>query len=316
MIIKNQSQITRFLDNSSHKVALFHGTDTGLALSYAKRFAGNQYRPMEGDEAVMEAVLCVDMFNPPSGIVVKSPKKLDQKSLDKLVTGEQPLKVALVAGRLTPADKLRKLCEASPKAASIGCYPLEGANLSAAVAAFLKQNGATKTDGDALAFLTATLPQDWGICEAELTKLLIYTQHITLKAAQECLMAQKSLTLNELADALGMGDTQKAHKTLESLLADGVELVAITRTVANHFCALTRALMLEKQRMPLPQILMSLDPPVFFQRKQTFTAQMRRFTTARSAHKTFATLKLEAVAKSGKLGSQTRALTHLIDPTL
>lgn len=344
MIIKGHRQINEFLAVPTWRAVLFHGTDMGLAAAYARRFAaeneGSPYgmpygspsdtpsdtppnKPLMVDAEKAEpgdlerALLCVDMFAPPSAVIVKNVANLAERAIQNLLTekpSEMPL--AVIGGRLTPANKLRKFFETSTEFAAVGCYPLEGGMLRLALTEFISANGTangTHIDEEAVAFLTSSLPEDWSIVEAELNKLLAYVNggKIDLAAAKDCLGSEKAATLNEFNDALGSGDKKLALGLLDKLLAD-TEPAAVVRSAGVHFTALARAGLMEKGGTPLKTALMSLEPPIFFPRQAVFIRQLRRLSPSKAAKRAALLLKAEITAKSGKASARAEVLHALL----
>ncbi len=215
MIIKGTSRIKDFLKAPGEvKALLLHGSDMGLAGARARTFAVSEGSPLTIDyqtaeeDAVSKATLCVDMFNPPSVVVVKNVKTAPDGFFRDLLTRERlEVRLAIIADRLTPSNKLRNFFETSKELAAIGCYPLQGRELRRAIVDFVQAAGGNIGE-DALSFLTSCLPEDWGLVESELGKLLAYAdgEKITTQAAEKCLGNEKIAALDELSDALGGGD--------------------------------------------------------------------------------------------------------------
>ena len=314
MIIKGYRRINEFLAAPRVMALLLHGSDMGLAASYARRFADKKGKPLAIDPQAADlsrALLCVDMFNPPSAVFLRDASKLADGVIESLIT-DKPLEVrlAVIGGSLTPSNKLRRFFEGSPKYAAIGCYPLEGEDLRLALEEFVTAGG-SNIDAEAIAFLASSLPGEWGIVEAELDKLLTYGEKITLDVARQCLGSERTPVLNEFNDALGDGDKKLALRLLNKLLAE-TELVRVVRSAGVHFTAIARAGLMERSGTPLKSALMGLEPPIFFPRQNAFIRQMRRLPPALAAERASELLEAEILAKSGKLNARSRVLNALL----
>lgn len=216
---------------------------------------------------------------------------LEDPSLENLVIIE--------AGELTTRSSLRQACEKAKNAAALPCYVEDERGVSNLVRETLTNNGYF-INGDAIQFLTANIAGDRSRIRNELEKLMLYMgdeKNVSLEHVQESIGAIGESDLEQLIYAVGGGQSEKAIKAYNKLIAEGVADITILRSLQNHFRRLhyTRAMMSTGQ--PLDQAVKSLSPPLFFKVESAFKAQVQKWNEP----------KLErTLEKLGDLEAQTK----------
>lgn len=215
---------------------------------------------------------------------------------DFLETAPGDAVVLLEAGELPARAKLRKLFEGADNAAAVACYRDEGRDLAATIRAHLAEAGLRASD-DALALLTSQLGGDRLLTRRELEKLVLYKgeerSEIGLEDVRACIGDSAALTVSDLAFAVADGDLPQVERTLGRCLQEGVNPVAILRSVANHF---QRLHLVAASGNPEAAIR-ALRPPVFWKVAERFKAQARSWNRAALGEALGQLLETEAACK-------------------
>lgn len=203
--------------------------------------------------------------------------------------------IIVEAGELPARSKLRGLAEAHPRAAAIPCYRERGAELSATIAALLKEEGVT-AEPAAIAWLAGRLGDDRGTLRRELEKLALYAGRGGRLAEEDvlaCMGDGSALELDEALVAATAGDLPTADRALESAMAEGANPVQVLRALMRHV-----------QRLHLASVagIGALQPPVFFRSRPGFEKALRIWRTEALETVLAGLLEAERGSKSGGTG--------------
>lgn len=185
--------------------------------------------------------------------------------------------VVVEAGDLPPRAKLRAIFESADKAAAIGCYRDDAAALENVIRETLGHHGLTPSPG-ALAYLMSRLGSDRRVTRNELEKLALFVgvgPEVTEEAAAACVGDSAEITLDDLADAVALGDQARAGRALARLAVDGVHPVATIRALQRHFQRLHLVAAMVAAGTSPDAAIAALRPPVFYKRKAPFATQVR-----------------------------------------
>jgi DNA polymerase-3 subunit delta len=186
--------------------------------------------------------------------------------------------IVLEAGDLPARSSLRKLFEKHDLAAAVACYRDEGRDLERVIRQSLDEAGLT-IEPDALSFLRTHLGGDRQISRRELEKVVLYkgkqTSPVSLTDVEACVGNSSALALDDVVDAVGLGDLPRLTTALPRCLAEGSTAIAVLRAVAQHFQRLHMVAGRRAAGESLDDALKSLRPPLFWKRKEAFTAQLR-----------------------------------------
>jgi DNA polymerase-3 subunit delta len=241
--------------------------------------------------------------------VVRVRQAGDQQSDACRALLDLPALAALVvvdAGDLRPSSSLRRLFEAAPNAAAIACYREEGRALAGTVHQQLAALG-LRPDAEAEAFLTLHLGADRGITMSELAKLDLYVgpaadarspRPVSVADVAAVIGDSAALGLDDLVDAVALGEAADALRTLERLLAQGQSPVGLVRALANHFARLYQAACLVEAGEPAERALEKLRPPIHMRRRASFQAALRRWPVAALAAEAGRLLQAEIGCKT------------------
>jgi DNA polymerase-3 subunit delta len=189
------------------------------------------------------------------------------------------------AGDLGGKSALKKLFESLPHAAAIACYRDEARDLGPIIESQAKAAGCSIAP-DALAYLVQSLGADRGVTRTEIEKLLLYVgaekKRIELADAMACIGDQSAFALDDLCYAIGDGD-QKAIERYLDLNLNETGAISVLRALARHFTRLHAAVGRIAAGASVESAVASLRPPLFWNVKQRFERQCRRWSPARIA---------------------------------
>jgi DNA polymerase-3 subunit delta len=173
--------------------------------------------------------------------------------------------IVVESGDLPPRSSLRKLFEKSEQAAAIACYRDESRDL--------------ELEPDALTYLLTHLGGDRQLSRRELEKVVLYkgtqTSAVALADVEACVGNSSALALDDVADAAALGDLARLTTALARCLQEGASAVAVLRAVAGHFQRLHLVASRLAAGERLDDALKRLKPPLFWKKKEAFTAQLR-----------------------------------------
>lgn len=201
--------------------------------------------------------------------------------------------VIIEGGDLGPSSSLRKLFDDKKQtnAAALPCYHDEAGDLAGLIDAFAKEHQ-LDLDPDARGYLMDQLGSDRGVTRAELERLALYVLEpsgaekqrqppLTLEQVSAVIGDSAALGIDDLVDAVALGDLLQTGRYLDRLLAEGQHPVRIVRSLLNHFMRLRRFTLQRAAGEPFEQIMRQTRPPVHFRRKGKVQAALRRWSEPR-----------------------------------
>lgn len=208
--------------------------------------------------------------------------------------------IILEAGELGPRSSLRKLCETAKNAAALPCYVDDERDLARIIRDTL-QEANIRIEADAVGWLAANISGNRQKARSELEKIIIYkggeANAVSLKDVQACCGEAGAQGLDDLVYNVGGHQPDKALRTYNQLLEEGVSFIAIVRALQNHFRRLHMIRARTDKGEPLEEAMRFLQPPVFFKQEPAFKTQAGRWNL-RSLDKVLTRLAdLEAACK-------------------
>jgi DNA polymerase-3 subunit delta len=198
-----------------------------------------------------------------------------------------PVGEALViaeAGDLNARSPLRRAIESAACAVAIACYHDDARSLPTVIAEALRTHGLSASR-DVIAYLADNLGGDRELTRREIEKLALYVggasdgagtgalQPVDLSAARQCIGDSATISLDDLAFAVGDGDLAAVERAFTRGQQEGAAPVRALRTVARHFEALHLVAGLLAQGKPLDAAIKALRRPIFWRYAQRFRAQ-------------------------------------------
>ncbi|MBU0859306.1 MAG: DNA polymerase III subunit delta [Alphaproteobacteria bacterium] len=187
--------------------------------------------------------------------------------------------IILEAAELGPRSSLRLLAEKSANAAALPCYVEDERDLGAVIRDTMSTQG-FRIAPDAAAWLAAAAVGNRARVRSEIEKLITYMgseRTINLEDVQASTGDAGMKSFDDLVYATAGANPAAALRAFDALTGEGTAIIAILRTLQNHF----RRLHLVRAKLdagdPLDIIIKSLQPPIFFKQDAPFRAQVMRW---------------------------------------
>lgn len=191
--------------------------------------------------------------------------------------------VLVEAGALDARSKLRKLFESSGSLAALACYGDDGAGLMAFIKRTLSEME-VRVQPDALQQLASNLGGDRRQTRSELEKLSLMVGRggeVDIDAVLQSVGDSGSLALDDIAYAAADGDGAALDKALTRARSDGENSVRILRSAISHFQRLQQAMIAVEAGTSPEQAVGGLRPPIFWNRRAKFEAQLSAWSASR-----------------------------------
>ncbi len=301
MVAVKAHQAAKFLKSPDKRLVafLFYGPDAGLvnerAAVIAKTLAGRDTPPgeilrlddtdLEGDSERLSIELrTIPMFGGRKIVRTVAGRRVNAAAISDLITDDN-LSGSLVveAGNLKPADKLRKLFEASATSAAIACFPDAVNDLDTVISEVL---GAAKQsiDNDARAILISRLGADRALSRGEVEKLSLFATgrpNITSDDVEAVVGDASELAFDRVIAAVAAGRAKTALTEYNRTIASGESPQAIIAAAGRYFHRLHRVRSALDHGQPLDAALRLLRPPIHFKQRDSFAAELRQWNGAR-----------------------------------
>jgi DNA polymerase III subunit delta len=240
-------------------VLLLYGPDTGLVSERARAAAERavedpadpfQLIRIDGDAIASDPARLADeastigLFGGRRAIWVKPTSRNIAPALDAVLAGPiQDTIIVVEAGDLAKSSPLRTLCEKSPKALALPCYPDSDRDLGSVIDETLRAAGLTIAR-DTRAALVASLGGDRLATRGELAKLALYARgqsEVTLDDIDAVISDVSSLALDSVVDGAFGGDFQAADEGFQRLMGEGTAPSLLLGGLLRHALALLSA---------------------------------------------------------------------------
>lgn len=269
-------------------VLLFYGPDQGRVSALAREAAAAavdypadpfQLVRLDGDhvadrpESLVEEASTIGLFGGRRAVWVRAGRKSLALALKPcLELTHTSATIVIEAGDLARTAPLRGLCEQSPRALALPCYPDEGRSLGALVDSHLS-NAGLKLDRTARDLLLSALGGDRLTTLSELDKLVTYCAGaLTIAAADvEAVVSNVSASrLDACIDEAFSGSTAGVEAGLRHLEQQGMSAVVIVSAALRHAIMLASRLAEERD----PAAVVNGWRGLHFQRKPAIERQV------------------------------------------
>jgi DNA polymerase-3 subunit delta len=299
--------------------ALLYGPDAGLirerAQAIVAKVLGAGYDPMnrvdlsaeqvKADPASLRDELAALSLMGGRRLVVlrDATDKLSGTIEEALLSLKTTTYLIVLSDELSATSALRKFFEQGERCAALPCYRDEGRNLEETLQTALKTHG-LKATRDAMQFLLSHLGNDRGITLSEVEKIALYLgaeKEVTLQVAGKLIGHNAAEGLEDICQAVTLGQAAVTHGLLMRLVGEGTQPVAIVRALIRHFQRLETALAHVASGQSVEQALSALRPPVFFKYAPPMKRALSLWSARQVAQALALVLRTERDLKSGHL---------------
>ncbi len=190
--------------------------------------------------------------------------------------------VVIAAGDLRKTAPLRQLCESSPSAIAIGCYPDNEGSLARLVDDEAAATGVT-IDPDARTLIVDLLGADRAASRAEIAKLCLYAGrggHISSDDVAEVIGDGAAFAIDDVVMAAASGDVAAVDRGVRRLVASGTQASSMGVAVERYFLQLHR-LRAAADESGIAGALRSARPPIWPSRRAAVERQLALWSLAR-----------------------------------
>ena len=282
---------------SAARAILVYGPDVGLARERADTMAktvvsdlNDPYNVahftaaalMDDPAKLMDEAMAMSMMGGARVIrITDAADKLTVTLKEYLANPSMDNLVIVEAGELGPKSSLRLLFEKSDNAAAVPCYLDDERAVSGLIKQTLSDAGYT-IQSDALSWLSMNIAGDRLRVRAEIEKLITYMGKESKSVGLSDVMAicgeAGAQSMDDLIYAIGAGKTEIALFTYNKLIAEGVFVITIMRSLQGHFRKLHITKSLVRDGLDTDTAMKRLQPPIFFKNEAGFKAQLSKWS--------------------------------------
>ena len=195
---------------------------------------------------------------------------LDSKNLIVFETSE-----------LTPRSKLRKFFEKEKHLGVLACYFDTERDVQELIeSTFKKEN--ISISRDIVLLITKYLGNERHIIKSELEKIILYLKdkkEFNAEDILKCLSQNEDYGFDDLNYSISDGNVVKLDKVINQLYLEGINPVALLRSVSKHFQKILFINQKLDSGMNLSESLTQLKPPIFFLYINQFKEQVKKWKT-------------------------------------
>ncbi|KQP10948.1 DNA polymerase III subunit delta [Methylobacterium sp. Leaf99] len=281
-------------------VLLLYGPDTGLVFERAKRLAeafvsdpGDPFAmvKIDGDTLAQDAGRLVDeagtvgLFGGNRTIWVRAGSRNYAPAVEAALKAEiTQARIVVEAGDLAKTAPLRTLCEKSPKALAIPCYPDDERALGDLIERTLQEQG-LRIAREARDVLATSLGGDRGASLSEIEKLALYARGqdtVSLDDVEAVVSDVAASVLNTLIDAAFSGRSADVERDYRRFRHEGMDPSMMLGSALRHaLTLLSTRLAGEGQSASL---MVGNWRGLHFRRKATVETQLARWTPPALRH--------------------------------
>jgi DNA polymerase III subunit delta len=294
------TRIPAFLKQPPREIraVLLYGPDSGLARERADDLARSVCRDLQDPFRVVELS---------GSSVAADPARLaDEAAQMSLIGGRRVVRVreagdrlaalfrgflddapgdgfiVVEAGDLPGSSALRRVFDASPRAAAIGCYPDMPRERSAVIHNVLKGHGIA-VSGDAAQYLVEHLGVDRLLTRSELEKLALYAGdvgQVDLEDVRQSIGDSAALEVEDAVMAAAEGDATKLDRVLDRVFQVDESPVAVIRALLRHLHRLHALSARLTAGATVAEVMSTARPPIFYKQEDNFRRQLAMWTEA------------------------------------
>lgn len=239
----------------------------------------------EAPERLVEEALTVPLFGGRRAVWIKAGSRNIAPAVEALLAAGPPADCTVVieAGDLKRNAPLRSVCERSPLAAAIPCYPDETRDLGRLIDDEMAQSQLA-ISADARALLQSLIGGDRIASRGEIRKLALYARdkgRVDLDDVLAVVADASVLALDAIVAAAFAGNAREVETQFAKAREAGTAAAAIATGALRHVMQLHRAKLALEAGASTDEALRNFQPAVHFRRKPQVEAALRAWSAAR-----------------------------------
>ena len=214
--------------------------------------------------------------------------------------------ILISADNLSPRSSLRIFFESENHLAILPCYNDEQTSLSDVIKKYFSEKN-IQIQSDALSYLVTHLGEDRRVTLMELEKIYSFLgdkKELILSDVIKCVGDSSLISLTDFCFSVTSGKFKQAYTVLERLYYEGVQPIAILRTLISHFHNLYMVKNLMAQGQNIDQAMRGIRPPIFFKYISLFKDSVMSWRINSLLKAMNLLLKSEIAAKKGTLSPE------------
>jgi DNA polymerase III subunit delta len=184
--------------------------------------------------------------------------------------------IVVEASNLPGSSALRRVFDASPRAAAIGCYPDTLRDRSAVIRDTLRAHTITAS-GEATQYLIEHLGSDRLLTRVELEKLALYAgegNQIELDDVRLSIGDSAALATDDAVMSAAEGDAARVDRVLDRVFQEGESPVSVARAMLRHLHRLHMLAARLAAGATIAEVVRTARPPIFYRQEDSFKRQL------------------------------------------
>jgi len=287
-------ELKSLVEKNKYAAYLVYGQNKGLVREKSQIII-NSYKDnqteiikFENDELISEQGKLTNEFNTFS---LTAEKKIlhilnTKDNLTEIITNtitdhDSKNLIVFETSELTPRSKLRKFFEKEKHLGILACYFDTERDVQELIeTTFKKEN--MPINRDIVLLITKHLGNERHIIKSELEKIILYLKDKKEFKAEDilkCLSQNEDYGFDDLNYSISNGNVVKLDKIINQLYLEGINPIALLRSVSKHFQKILFVNQKIDLGMNLSESLSQLKPPIFFLYANQFKEQVKKWKT-------------------------------------
>jgi len=214
--------------------------------------------------------------------ILNTKDNLTEIIIDTITNQESKNLIIFESGELTPRSKLRKVFEKEKHFGILPCYFDTERDVQDLIENTFRKENLT-IHRDIVLLISKNLGNERHIIKSELEKIILYLKdkkNFTDQDILKCLSQNENFGFDDLNYSLCDGNVIKLDKIVTQLYLQGINPVALLRSVSKHF---QKILFVNEQMdagMNVSESISQLKPPIFFLYANQFKEQVKKWQTS------------------------------------
>ena len=287
-------ELKSLVEKNKYAAYLVYGQNKGLVREKSQIII-NSYKDdqteiikFENDELISEQGKLTNEFNTFSLTaekkilhILNTKDNLTEIITDTVTDYDSKNLIIFETSELTPRSKLRKFFEKEKHLGILACYFDTERDVQELIeATFKKEN--MPINRDIVLLITKHLGNERHIIKSELEKIILYLKDKKEFKAEDilkCLSQNEDYGFDDLNYSISNGNVVKLDKIINQLYLEGINPIALLRSVSKHFQKILFVNQKIDLGMNLSESLSQLKPPIFFLYANQFKEQVKKWKT-------------------------------------